>query len=109
MKRCLVCKETEGVTRDHVVPRLVLRMVLERETYAHFCSKVRKGNIQPLCGFCNNYKATRVVDLRDDETQAHLLNHLFDYGIYDAIVFEDPDEYIKEALDAKRRDDTLSA
>lgn len=82
---------------------------MERESYAHFCSKVRKTNIQNMCGFCNNYKATRVVDLRDHEIHHILVQHLKDYGIYDDIVFEDPDEYIKEAIDAKRRNDTLQA
>lgn len=96
MKRCVACGTTDNLTRDHVVPRLVLRMLLERETYAHFCSKVRKVNIQPMCGECNNLKATRVIDLRGEEEHYRLLAFLIDYDIIGKVVFEDPDEFIQE-------------
>lgn len=90
-----------------MVPRLVLRMLLDRETYADFCSTVRKINVQPQCGWCNNYKATRVVDLRDKEMHDKLLASLERFGILDEVVFEDPEEFRREALDAKRRDSAV--
>jgi hypothetical protein len=96
MKQCLICGETENVTKDHVVPRLVLRMLLGREPYAKFCSEVRKDNIQWLCGPHNNEKGTRVIDYRDDDRHAALLAWLDKYGI--EVEFEDP----TKPLDAPR-------
>lgn len=89
MRTCLSCGD-EGVTKDHVVPRLVLRIILGREDYADFCSTVRKINIQPLCGKCNNAKATRVIDFRPKEQHEELLFYLEEFGIIDQIEFEEP-------------------
>ena len=82
-----------------MVPRLVLRMLLDREVYADFCSTVRKINVQPLCGYCNNFKATRVIDLRDDDIHQVLISYLDKYGIAESVVFEDPDAFVKEVMD----------
>lgn len=76
-------------------------MLLERETYADFCSEVRKVNIQSMCGYCNNFKATRIIDLRDDEVHEKLLDYLEKYGILESIEFEDADEFIKEVYRGK--------
>lgn len=89
MRTCLRCG-AEGVTKDHVVPRLVLRIMLGREDYADFCSEVRKVNIQPLCGPCNNWKATRVIDFRPPEQHEQLCHYLAKYGIMDKVEFEEP-------------------
>ena len=97
MRRCLVCGTDEGITRDHVVPRVVLRMVLGREEYFDFCQTVRKANIQPLCGPCNGYKSSRVVDLRGYSGHSRLLDFLEDYDIIDSVVFEEPKVFLEEA------------
>lgn len=89
-RRCVVCGEEGNITKDHVVPRLVLRIMLGREKYADFCSVVRKINIQPMCGPDNNIKATRVADLRTPEEHAQLCEYLDLFGILDSLEFEDP-------------------
>lgn len=89
-RKCVVCGEQGDITKDHVVPRLVLRIMLGREAYANFCSEVRKVNIQPMCGPDNNLKATRIADLRSPEEHAQLCVYLDKYGILDDIEFEDP-------------------
>lgn len=96
MQRCLVCYTKENITRDHVVPRVVLRMVMEREEYFDFCQNVRKANIQPLCGPCNGYKSSRVADLRNATERERLLGFMDDYGIIDRVDFEDPEVFLRE-------------
>lgn len=90
MRKCLRCG-AEPTTRDHVVPRLVLRILLGREQYARFCSEVRKVNLQPLCGPCNNDKGHhQIVDYRSREEHEQLLFYMDKYGILDDIEFEEP-------------------
>lgn len=90
MRVCLSCGIQEGLTKDHVVPRLVLRILLGREDYADFCSEVRKVNVQPLCGRCNNQKATRIIDFRTQEEHEQLCFYLEKYEIADQVEFEEP-------------------
>jgi len=79
-RRCVWCGDKDNLTRDHVVSRLHLRLLLQ-EQYARFCADVRKINLQPMCGFCNNEKSDKSVDLRPVERQIDLRNKLREYGI----------------------------
>jgi 5-methylcytosine-specific restriction endonuclease McrA len=91
MRRCLRCGTTEGqITRDHVVPRIVLRMAFAEMPgeYARFCATVRKINIQPLCNFCNNLKGDRACDYREDERRDKLVQALIEFGLEKSVVFE---------------------
>lgn len=90
---CVACGRPGDLTRDHVVPRLILRIMLGREQYAKFCSEVRKVNIQPMCGPDNNKKATRVIDFRPREQHEQLLFYLDKHGILDDVEFENPEGF----------------
>lgn len=88
MRKCLWCEETDGITRDHVVSRVTLRLALGQEEYARFCAKVRKINIQDLCGKDNNFKGDRSSELRDDDRAWMLEEYLREFGL-------DPDEILE--------------
>jgi 5-methylcytosine-specific restriction endonuclease McrA len=90
-RACLRCGATDRpITRDHVVPRVALRMAFAGMPgeYARFCALVRKVNIQALCSFCNNLKGDRACDYRDDERRELLVKYLVDFGLQDSIRFE---------------------
>lgn len=89
MRRCLRCGAVDGITRDHVVPRVQLRLALGQDAYARFCAQVRKINIQDLCGPCNNDKGDRTADYRNDERHEILVAALEQFGIRDKINFEE--------------------
>lgn len=89
MRKCLRCGELEGITRDHVVPRVQLRLALGQDEYARFCAKVRKINIQDLCGPCNNAKGDRTAEYRTDERAAMLVEYLKEFDLIDRINFDE--------------------
>jgi hypothetical protein len=107
MRRCLRCKSTDSITRDHVVPRVQLKLALGKEQYEKFCSQVRKLNIMDLCGPCNNEKGDKAIDLRDEDTQLLLRIALMEYGLdpediflpYEQ-VFDDSDIYAQELTES---------
>lgn len=90
MRKCLWCGATDGITRDHVVSRMTLKLALGRDEYARFCSLVRKINIQDTCGPCNNYKGDRSADLRQDERAVMLRMYLMDFGLDPNDILEPP-------------------
>lgn len=90
---CLSCERvTDKMTKDHVVPRVVLRDVLGMIRYAKFCSSVRSINIQPLCSDCNSRKGNRVIDWRSQFHRDRLKSRLKQWGISDQIEFERVEE-----------------
>jgi 5-methylcytosine-specific restriction endonuclease McrA len=89
MRKCLRCGAVEGITRDHVVPRVQLRLALGQDEYARFCAKVRKVNIQDLCGPCNNEKGDRTGEFRTDERAELLIGYLKEFGLDDTIDFDE--------------------
>lgn len=92
-RRCLACEqEVEKLTKDHVVPRVVLRDTMGRWRYARFCSSVRAVNIQHLCSGCNSRKGSRIIDWREQHRHDQLRNRLKQWGIMEHIEFEDPAE-----------------
>ena len=91
MRRCLWCGEADGITRDHVVSRVTLRLALGQEEYARFCARVRKINIQDTCGRCNNFKGDRSSDLRNDGREELLRQHLIDFGLDPDDILEHPE------------------
>lgn len=90
-RRCVWCGDKDNLTRDHVVSRLHLRLLLGNE-YARFCADVRKINLQPMCGFCNNEKSDKSIDLRPAERQIDLRNKLREYGIDHLVDWSKPSE-----------------
>jgi 5-methylcytosine-specific restriction endonuclease McrA len=52
------------LTRDHVVPRSVLKSLLGIDKYAEFSAMSRYVNIQILCVECNNKKGSLSIDYR---------------------------------------------
>ena len=89
---CLSCeRKVEKLTKDHVVPRVVLRDILGMLRYARFCSSVRSLNIQPLCSDCNSRKGNRTIDWRTQYEHDVLRNRLKQWGIIEAVNFEDPE------------------
>lgn len=90
-RRCLWCGDTENITRDHVVSRVTLRLALGQEEYQRFCAKVRKINIQDLCGLDNNAKGDKSSDLRDDLRADLLREYLVEFGLDPDDILEDPD------------------
>lgn len=89
---CLACEEpVDKLTKDHVVPRVVLRDTMGMMRYAKFCSQVRSVNIQPLCSDCNSRKGNRIIDWRDQYEHDRLRNKLKQWGIMEFIEFEDPE------------------
>lgn len=92
---CLACgEEVEKLTKDHVVPRVVLRDTMGRYRYARFCSRARKVNLQPLCSDCNSRKGDRVIDWRDQYRHDELRSLLKQWGVMDQIEFENPEEVV---------------
>lgn len=73
MRRCLKCGTNKNITRDHVVSRVLLRRVMDLDTYQLFSTESRDVNIQPLCRKCNNDKGGGAVDYRDMEDHVKLL------------------------------------
>lgn len=92
-RTCLACGvEAEKLTKDHVVPRVVLRDTMGMMRYARFCSSVRSVNIQQLCSDCNSRKGSRVIDYREQFEHDRLRNRLKQWGIMKHIEFENPEE-----------------
>lgn len=81
MRKCLKCGADEGITRDHVVPRVLLRQAMDLDTYQRFSHESRDVNIQPLCGPCNGEKADRAIDYRPIEEHVKLLLLLERWGL----------------------------
>lgn len=95
-RRCVNCGTKDNLTRDHVVSRLHLRLLLGPR-YAAFCADVRKVNLQPMCGFCNNEKSDRSLDMRPAVRQIDLRNKLREYGIDHLVEWSRPsDVFSKE-------------
>lgn len=87
-KICLACgKQQEKLTKDHVVPRVVLRDLMGVVRYSRFCSVARKVNLQPLCGPCNGRKGSRVIDYREQFRHDELRSLLKNWNI--KVKFED--------------------
>lgn len=63
MKVCLRCG-SEETTKDHVIPKSLLKRQLTRRQYAEWCVEARKINIQPLCSDCNGRKGDKAIDYR---------------------------------------------
>lgn len=82
-KRCLRCGTNEGITRDHVISRFILRTVLSRAQYEDFCQKTSKNlNKQPLCGPCNQEKGPKAIDYRGQDMATMLQGYLLiEYGV----------------------------
>lgn len=78
MKRCLKCGTTNDLTRDHVVPRAVLKCILTRDQYDEFTSNTSRIalNFQVLCTTCNQDKGTDIIDYRETFITAILREHL---------------------------------
>ena len=90
---CLACEEeVEKITKDHVVPRVVLRDMMTIGRYARFCATARKTNIQPLCAPCNGKKANRVIDYRPQHKADELKSLLKNWNL--KVEFEDPAEAV---------------
>jgi len=90
---CLACnEEVEKITKDHVVPRVVLRDMMSLARYARFCATARKRNIQPLCAPCNGKKANRVIDYREQYRSDELRSLLKNWNL--KVKFEDPAEAV---------------
>lgn len=88
---CLACGEAQDkITKDHVVPRVVLRDLMPLTRYARFCAAARKINLQPLCAPCNGKKASRVIDYRPQYRHDQLRALIKNWGL--DIEFEDPAE-----------------
>lgn len=83
-RQCLRCGTTEDLTRDHVIPKAVLKRILTRDEYEHFSQKTgRPGlNIQVLCAECNQDKGCTTIDYREptitDRLRSWLEEH---YGV----------------------------
>lgn len=70
---CLRCGVDENITRDHVVPKSVLRLLLDLDEYQRFSAQARYVNIQPLCSGCNNLKGWKAIDYRPRDEHELLL------------------------------------
>lgn len=88
---CLACRqEVDKITKDHVVPRVILRDLMPLPRYARFCAAARKTNLQPLCADCNGRKANRIIDYREQYRADQLKALLKNWGLQ--VEFEDPAE-----------------
>lgn len=81
MRVCLKCGSDNQITRDHVVPRVVLRQAMDLDTYQRFSHESRDVNIQPLCGPCNGEKADKAIDYRPIQEHVNLLLLLERWGL----------------------------
>ena len=75
------CKASGTTTRDHVVPRVLLKLQLSRDEYHRWSTEARYVNIQPLCADCNGLKGGRAADYRTVEEHAELLDLIAKWGI----------------------------
>jgi 5-methylcytosine-specific restriction endonuclease McrA len=97
---CVSCKVTAGkITKDHVIPRVVLRDLMSMSRRARFCSAARKLNLQPMCAPCNGRKAGRVIDFRVQRRRDELRALVKNWGL--PVEFEDPDVFISEMQEAQ--------
>jgi 5-methylcytosine-specific restriction endonuclease McrA len=88
MKKCLACDNlVEKITKDHVIPRVVLRDAMGITRYAKFCTAARKINLQPMCADCNGRKGSRVIDYRNQFLNDQLRALVKQWGL--DITFED--------------------
>jgi 5-methylcytosine-specific restriction endonuclease McrA len=71
---CLACGKPQVLTRDHVIPRSILRK--------HGLSNPLEGvNIQHLCLVCNQSKAIAMVDYRCHQRHERLQRWLAEVGL----------------------------
>lgn len=85
---CLACGEEGWLTRDHVVPRSVLRK------HGVYNAPV---NIQRLCQPCNNRKANTAVDYRSADEHWRLIRWLDAIGLNFITVIHTPSEFSQRA------------
>lgn len=69
---CLACGTRENITRDHVVPKSVMKALGLHST---------RDNFQPLCSPCNGDKANTIVDYRPAAAHEKLVAYLAEHGV----------------------------